>query len=132
MPIRHTIHADLGVVVTRFTGRVSDAEFIDAYRRILADDAYSPGTHELADLRAIEKLDVSAEALRKVEQMTEARYADTGAAFRTAIVAPRDQAYGIGRMYEAFAQEGPENVSVFRDLDEARAWLGLSEDALDL
>ncbi len=132
MPIRYTIHTELGVVVTRFTGRVSDGEFIDTYRRIMVDAAYSPGNHELADLRDVEKLDLSVEALRRVEELTEARYAGTGAAFRTAILAPRDQSYGIGRMYEVFAEDGPESVSVCRSVQEARSWLGLSEDALDL
>ncbi len=132
MPIRYTIHADLGVVVTHFTGHVTDAEFIDSYRRMLGDDGYVAGTHELADLREVADLNLSAGALRRVEELTELRYKDTGADFRTAILAPRDQSYGIGRMYEVFAEGGPEHVRVCREVADAMAWLELPPDALDL
>lgn len=132
MPIRYTIHRELGVVVTRFTGRVSDDEFTDSYGRLLHDDDYELGTDELADLRAVEDLDLSAAALRRVEEMTEERYAGSDLEFRTAIVAPRDQSYGIGRMYEVFAEGGPERVRVFRDPAAALAWLGLEPDTLAL
>ena len=132
MPIRYTIHHDLGLVVTYFSGRVSDGEFIDLYRALLNDEDYVPGTDELADLRDVESLNLSALALRRVEELTEERYAGTGASFRTAIVAPRDQAYGIGRMYEVFAEEDPENVRVCRDIEDALEWLDVAPDALDL
>ena len=132
MPIRYTLHNDLGLVVTHFTGRVSDGEFIDLYRAMFNDPAYVPGTNELADLRGVETLNLSALALRRVEELTEERYAGTDAGFRTAIVAPRDQAYGIGRMYEVFAEEGPENVRVCRDVEDALEWLEVAPDALDI
>jgi hypothetical protein len=132
VPIRFTIFHDLGLVVTHFTGRVSDGEFVDLYRRMLNHEDYVPGTDELADLREVESLNLSALALRRVEELTEERYGGTGAGFRTAIVAPRDQAYGIGRMYEVFAEEGPENVRVCRDMADALEWLDLAPDALDL
>jgi hypothetical protein len=132
MPIDYSIHTDLGLVRTRFTGRVTDDEFIDLYRRMLYDDRYVLGTNELADLRDVDDLDISAVALRRVEEITEDRYADSGASFRTAILAPRDQSYGIGRMYEVFAEDGPENVGVFRVLAEALAWLEIDPDAVDL
>ena len=126
------IHRDLGLVITYFTGRVSDEEFVDLYRRMLNDEEYVPGTDELADLRDVESLNLSALALRRVEELTEERYAGTDASFRTAIVAPRDQAYGIGRMYEVFAEEGPENVRVCRDMEDALEWLQIEPDALDV
>lgn len=132
MPIRYTVHQDLGVVVTHFTGQVSDREFIDSYQRMLHDHDYLLGTHELADLREVESLNLSALALRRVEELTAQRYADSGTRFRTAIIAPRDQSYGIGRMYEVFAEGGPEDVRVCRDPEEALAWLELDPDALDI
>jgi len=132
MPIRYTIHRDLGVVVTHFSGYVTDDEFVDSYRLMLQDADYRPGTDELADLRGVADLNLSAAALRKVEELTEARYEGTNAAFRTAILAPRDQSYGIGRMYEVFAEGGPEHVRVCREVADALAWLHLETDALEL
>ena len=132
MPVEYTIHPDLGIVVTRFSGRVNDAEFVDLYRRMLADDRYVLGTNELADLREVESFAVSSGALRRVEQITRDRYAGSDVTFRSAVLAYLDHAYGVGRMYEVFAEEGPENARACRDPAEALEWLGLAPDALDL
>ena len=132
MPITYTIHPELGLVVTRFTGRVTDEEFVELYRSLMADDDYVLGTNELADLRGVASLDVSAAALRKVEELTEERYEGSDRTFRTAILAPRDQSYGIGRMYEVFAEDGPENVRVCRTPGDALDWLDLAPDAVEL
>lgn len=132
MPITYVIHLELRLVVTRFAGRVTDVEFVDLYSRLMADPDYELGTNELADLRKVESLDLSAAGLRRVEEITEERYAGSDASFRTAILAPRDHPYGIGRMYEAFSEEGPENVSVCRDPESALAWLELDPDVIDL
>ncbi|MDX1675425.1 MAG: hypothetical protein R3314_11580 [Longimicrobiales bacterium] len=119
-------------MVTHFSGRVTDDEFVELYRSMFADDAYELGTNELADLRGVDDLDLSAQALRRVEELTEERYAGSDIGFRTAIIAPRDKSYGIGRMYEVFAEQGPENVRVCRDVSEALAWLDLEPDAVEL
>lgn len=132
MPITYAFHPDIGLVRTRFTGVVTSDEFVDLYHTMLHDADFVPGSNELADLRELESLDVSAAALRTVESVTRERYAGTDEAFRTAVIAPRDQAYGIARMYEAFAEQGPENVRVCRTLEEALKWLGLEPGQADL
>lgn len=132
MSIEYTIYAELRLVVTRFTGRVADAEFVDLYTALMGDDDYRLGTNELADLRAVEALDLSAAALRRVEEITEERYAGSDADFRTAILAARDHPYGIGRMYEVFSEDGPEHVRVCRDAESALEWLGLGPGDIDL
>lgn len=132
MPITYTIHKDPALVVTHFTGRVADGEFVDLYRGLYADEAYELGTNELADLRQCELLDVSIRALRTVEELAEARYAGADARFRTAIIAPHDQSYGLARMYEVFAEEGPEYPRVYRTVEDALAWLDLSPEDIEL
>jgi hypothetical protein len=42
---------------------------------------------------------------------------------RLAIVADRDAQYGMSRMYEALVDGSNYSVAVFRDLDDAVAWL---------
>lgn len=132
MPITYEFHSDLGLVVTVFSGHVTDEEFVRLYDRMLNDDGYALGTNELADLRDAEDLDLSAMALRRVEEITRRRYGHSDQSFRTAIIAPRDQSYGVGRMYEVYAEEGPENVRVCRTPAEALEWLDLAPDAIDL
>ena len=52
-----------------------------------------------------------------------------GPGSRRAIVVDADVVFGVSRMYEVFAHEmGPE-IQIFRDMDAARAWLGLDAGA---
>ena len=43
--------------------------------------------------------------------------------FRCAVVTSGDASFGMARMYQSLTESNVENVAVFRDLDEARAWL---------
>ena len=45
--------------------------------------------------------------------------------YRLAIVAPRDDVYGMARMYQALTEQAFPHVGVFRDLATAAAWLGV-------
>ena len=96
----------------------------------MGDPAYELGTNELADVRQAQALDVSAATLRKVDALHRERYAGSDAGFRTAILTRKDQPYGIARMYQVFSDEGPENVKIFREMEEALEWLGIDRDAL--
>ncbi|GAC1474828.1 MAG: hypothetical protein PVSMB7_30110 [Chloroflexota bacterium] len=44
---------------------------------------------------------------------------------RRALYAPRDVIYGLCRMYEMLLPGEHENFRVFRDLEKARAWVGV-------
>jgi hypothetical protein len=44
-----------------------------------------------------------------------------------AIDLQHDVAYGLGRMFEQLADEGTYEVAVFRDIDDALAWLGIDD-----
>lgn len=125
MPASYTLHPDLGLLATRFIGVVDDDEFLELYRAIFADPAYVLGTNELADLTEAVELRFSARGMRRVEHLTRRVYHNEPEAFRTAVLAPSDLAFGIGRMYGALADGGPERVSVFRDADAAFTWLEL-------
>lgn len=130
MPITYSLNREHDLVVTRFTGRPGDDEFLELYDRLLHDPDYRLGTNELADVREADRLDVTAEGLRKIDEMHRRRYAGSDAGFRTAILTARDQPFGVARMYQAFSEEGPEHVLVSRSPEEALAWLGLAPDAL--
>lgn len=42
-------------------------------------------------------------------------------------MAADDLSYGMARMYSKASQEGDIDVSVFKTMAEARAWLGIEE-----
>lgn len=112
------------MVVTSFVDSVSDEEFLSLYCRLYADPDYVVGMDELVDLRFVTKFDVASASLYRVNDIVQARYADSpGVITKTAITAPIDHAYGIGRMYEAISSESAEEVQVFRSREEGLRWL---------
>lgn len=112
------------MVVTSFVDSVSDEEFLSLYRRLYADPGYVVGIDELVDLSSVTKFDVAAASLYRLNDIVQARYADSpGVTTKTAITSPIDHAYGIGRMYEAISSESEEEVRVFRSLEEGLRWL---------
>lgn len=47
---------------------------------------------------------------------------------RGLVLTTADFAFGTARMYQTMTDEQPAHVQVFRDMAEARAWLGLPPD----
>lgn len=114
--------AERGARIATFYGMVDGDDLLRAYQGQLADPGYDATLDDLVDLRAVDGLDVSAAALRELMAMF-SRVDEMGYATRLAIVAHDDLGYGLGRMYEMMRTGAPEEVCVFRDLDEALDWL---------
>lgn len=124
MAEHYTFHPEHNLVFTTFTGAVTRETFVSLYRDLYADPAYVLGMDELVDLSAVTKFQVSRSALDEVRTIVGARYSGvTDMTIRTAILAPTDHAFGIGRMYEAISSDTEEDVHVFRSRKEALDWL---------
>ena len=105
-----------------YEGVVTEREVIDTYEKLLADPNYDATLNDLADLRAVERLEVSTEVVYRVAGLYEP-LDQLGIRRRIAIVAPADHIFGLARMFESVRAGAPEQIAVFRDIDEARAWL---------
>jgi hypothetical protein len=128
MAVSYRVLPEQGVVVVELRGRVGDAELIDAADRLIADTDRLPGLHELVDAREMEVSDLSSAALRRVaDRFAAGPRPDEGV--RIALVAASDAAYGLARMYQVFRDASAAEFRVFRELPEARAWLGLGAGA---
>jgi hypothetical protein len=77
---------------------------------------------ELSDIRGIDRLEVTTEGVDRMVQHDE-RHAPEVRAHRLAIVASQDIVYGMARMYQSLTEQTVANVRIFRDIEEARAWL---------
>lgn len=123
-PIEFSIDRDAGVRVAAFRGVVTDADLMQAYESLLGDPQYDPTLHDLVDMSGVERLEVSAKAIRELVKRY-ARVDELGIRTRLAIVAPSDVAFGVARMYEMLrGDDVPEEIHVFRAIAEAQAWLG--------
>ena len=124
MAISHRYDAALRTLFLEFSGEVSESELVDVARKLASDPAIPPGHRELVDLSGIRETDVTSAALRRVAYI----YAEADQRpeeSRVAIVAPGDLFFGLSRMYEAFREPSRLGIRVFRELGEARAWLGI-------
>jgi hypothetical protein len=124
MPIEHRYDPALRTLFIELSGEVSETELVDAARKLASDPAIPAGHRELVNLSGVHNTDVTAATLRRVAHIyseADQRPEDS----RVAIVAPGDLFYGLSRMYEAFRESSALEIRVFRDLPEARTWLGL-------
>ena len=124
MPITYTFDPPGQRVILVLSGLITDRDLFSAYEALYSDPEHRVGMDELADCRAVERLDVTTGGLVSLAAAT-ARLLDGHAqTWRVAIVAPADVVFGTARMYESFRAESPEQVQVFRDRREAEEWLG--------
>jgi hypothetical protein len=124
MSVSHRYDPELRTLFYEFCGEVREAELLEIAGKLASDPSIPPGRRELVDLSRLETTDVTAGALRRVAQI----YADADERPEdspVAIVAPGDLFFGLSRMYEAYRQDSPVRIRIFRSLAEARAWLGL-------
>jgi len=108
-------------------GTVTD-EDIFAYQTTVWSRPEVAGFDELADFRAVDHIAFESTARMRELAALSAKMDHPSTASKLAIVAPQDIAFGLGRMYEAFREmdaSTTKQVEVFRQLEEALAYLGL-------
>lgn len=127
MPIDFSIEHDKRYVVVSYRGVVRDADFVLYWRDFLRAEGWIPGYGQLADLSNADFSQASKDGVQQLAAFIESVYArldDGERADRTAVYAPGDLTFGFARMWAALVAGTPQEVAVFRDLDEAKSWLG--------
>jgi hypothetical protein len=119
VPVSHEIDVTKGVVFTTWSGDVTLEEARSHLRQLRDDPDFLPSMGQLSDARDVTST-VPAEGIRELASNT-----PFGEGSRRAIVVTSDVVFGVSRMYELRQLEGGADVKLFRDIQEARAWLGL-------
>lgn len=123
MPISYRIDTEKRMVLTKASGTLTDEDVLALKARLTRDPDFVPGMRELSDCRGIERLAVTSAGVRAMVQQDQ-QQARAGGPHKLALVLSRDVAFGMARMYQSLAESNEQNhVGVFRDIDEARAWL---------
>jgi len=128
MPITHRFDASLNVLFVEMHGILTDQDILQ-YAKVATTDTEVPGPyHELIDVREVQVPEASTDSLRRVAAtFRDAERAAEGV--KIAFVASSDAAYGIARMYQAFRTGSQAAFHVFREMGEARSWLGLPPES---
>ena len=117
----------------RFTvgsGTLTDRDFVNCYAAMVADPSYDPSLDQLVDLTTVERFDVTSVGARELGDLM--RLSDAlipeGMRPKVAAVAASDEGIAILWMYRSVREQGgsPVELAIFRSLDDARSWLGLS------
>ena len=120
MPASYQIDKSLGVIFTTGQGVLTGQDILTHRQRLLDDPDFDPSYNQIIDLR-----DVVEFAVAGTEMSGLAAHSIFNEKSRRAIVAEKDTFFGMARMYQLYGQSDPSEVTVFRDMAEARHWLGL-------
>ena len=122
MPVEYSIDSGNGVVICRWIGRVTISEIIANAERLRVDPRFDLHYSELMDMSGFTGTNVTSSSLGGVIQKAD----PFSAGSRHAVIAPGKPAFGIARMYQSLRGED-QNFAVFRNDDDARNWLGLTQ-----
>ncbi len=120
MPITYHIDKINKIVFVNAAGKFTAADF-RIHKRGLADDPdFDPQYGVLFDLRSITEFPISSAETRgfSMEYIFHKRA-------RRAYLVPTEEVYGMIRMYSMLSELESDLVQIFRDMAEARRWLGL-------
>ncbi len=124
MPVTTEIISSRRLVVSRAIGVLVLDELADGQNKLLDHPEFDPSYNHLFDMSGVTRV----EDIRTSELERFALVRIFSCTSRRAIVAPEDLVYGYARMYEVFSLSSEENLAVFRNEDEAMAWLETKSD----
>jgi hypothetical protein len=134
MPIEYRVDHDRRLVLAEAHGTLSTDE-IFRYQREVWSRPDVIGYDELADMSDVRDVTQTTPGrMRELAGLSASMDPERGRS-RFAIVAPQQEIFGLGRMYEAYrglANRSTKRVAVFRDRVEALRWLsgeGAAPDA---
>lgn len=121
MPMSYDIDAEGRMVRVRVEGSPSYDELLACFAAYTQDPRFRPGMPILVDDRARTE-SPSAQEIRRMAHDSKAQPQPVEGS-RCALLVASDLQFGLSRMYELMMEGGPMEVRVFRDEDEAVAWL---------
>ena len=118
-----TIDSETGVRTHVVTGELTPEDLLGALGGVYERSDYKPGACALWDLRGAELHLFAKQDIRQIVDFV-AKNRNAPAGTCAALVVGRSLDFGLARMYEQMLVASTDvSVMVFRDMDEARAWL---------
>jgi hypothetical protein len=122
MALRYIIDKEHQLVVVIGSGLVTAAEIKALIEQGPKDPDFNVDFNEFVDLRAVTGFDLSGDQVRML-----ARWKLYSPKSRRAFLASDPHVFGVGRMWEAYAEfsHATSQIQVFYELAPALEWLGL-------
>ena len=127
MPADYHIDPARSLVVSRAWGTLTDEDMIGHAKALASDPRFRRDMRHLFSFDDVRDPRLSSDAVRTV-----ARLNPFGPGARRAVVVRSDAAFGVARMYELSRSPAPDDLQVFRELEAALEWLGLTADKAEV
>ena len=121
MPIVRQISGPTDVIRTVLSGTVTDEELLSYYHALVLVDI-DGRWREVVDGRAITSYSITSNGQRQLAKFM-AQHAERLRGGRVAMVAASEVTFGMFRMWQLQREGLDYQVEVFRELDEALAWV---------
>ncbi len=119
----------LGCIFIRWRGTFSYEEGAAHYREIAEFESFQQGSHLFHDVRLAD-VDVPASEIQSVAKAASPKVT-ANTVRKVAILTSSDLGFGMMRMLALMRERPGLVLNVFRDLEEAKAWLRLPADLGD-
>ena len=127
MPGAYTIDLARSLVLSRGWGALTDRELLAHVRAVTVDPRFARNFHQLADTRDVTNVQITAATIREMIRLN-----PFVAGSRRALVVTNDVLFGMARMYQMLRGESPDELEIFRKMDDALQWLGLADAEAEL
>lgn len=121
MPVQFTIDVARKLVISTYSGEISESDFFGVASRIKAHPDFDPRFSELVDFSGVTGGAIPTSALQAIARQ-ESVYNPSS---MHVVVVPQDHLFGLVRMYQVYAEETKPNVVAVRSMEEACEVLGL-------
>jgi hypothetical protein len=121
-------HIDHAKKLTTYT--VSDKLTFDEAMAEVENFYKQPTKNVMWDLSNVSELNFSSEEVRKIAGFNQRLESLSRINGKTAIVAPQDLIFGIGKMFQSISDyiDVPFIVMIFRTMEEAQSWLDKEDE----
>lgn len=119
MDIEIDIDSAKGLVSVRVSGTVSNEDLLAANHRLLETPGFRPSLNQLVDMRQALSSSVDGQGVRLFMD-EKPLFASTS---KRAFVVSSDLGYGLARMIELKRDGAAGTIVVFRQMEDALAWL---------
>lgn len=122
MPLSRRFDPAAGRVVVEIRGSFEAGATLRVLEEVLADPRWKPGFDLLIEYQEVQPSSGTPTVVRESSQ----RAVDLASLLegsRLALVAGQDAMFGLNRMFQAYADESPLTISVFRERAAAEQWL---------
>ena len=120
MPLKFEIDTAKKTIICKVTGALTAQGISDFRAALQRDPAFETDLSLLFDMLGVTEFQISSAKLQQLAERTPMNQKS-----KRAYVTPTETAFGLIRVFSAFSNANAENFQVFRDLGEARKWLGL-------